>query len=40
MDNIGHLTSAYQMGKDGIIALKWAGLNEKRAVWQGGNYWA
>ena len=36
MDKVGHMASAYQMGEYGIRLLRWAGVEERRAVWQGG----
>lgn len=36
MDKLGHSTSCYYIGKVGYEALKWAGVNEKKAVWLGG----
>lgn len=36
MDKIGHATTTYYVGKAGYHALKWSGVNEKKAVWYGG----
>jgi hypothetical protein len=36
MDKMGHITTAYQMGEDGINVLRWAGVENKKAIWQGG----
>ncbi len=36
MDKGGHMMSAYQIGEHGIRLLRWAGVDERRAVWQGG----
>lgn len=36
MDKAGHMMSAYQIGEYGIRSLRWAGVDERRAVWQGG----
>ncbi|MCH8491067.1 MAG: YfiM family protein [Oceanicaulis sp.] len=36
MDKIGHFTTAYQMGEDAINVLRWAGVSNKKAIWQGG----
>lgn len=36
MDKIGHLTTAYRFGEHGINALRWAGVDDKNAIWQGG----
>ncbi|MEE2699938.1 MAG: DUF2279 domain-containing protein [Bacteroidota bacterium] len=36
MDKMGHMTSSYYMGVAGIKAYRWAGMNEKQAIWYGG----
>jgi len=36
MDKIGHITTSYHMGLNGIKAYKWAGFNRKAAIWYGG----
>lgn len=38
VDKVGHSFSAYQMGRVGYTAFRWAGLDEKRSVWIGGTY--
>ena len=35
-DKLGHLTSSYELGNYSYWALRWVGLNEKRAIWYGG----
>lgn len=35
-DKFGHLTTSYELGNYGYWALRWAGLNEKKAIWYGG----
>jgi len=37
MDKIGHATTAYQVGRYGYDAFRWAGMPEKKAVWIGGS---
>ena len=37
MDKLGHVTSAQHIGRAGIAALRWTGLEEKKAVWIGGS---
>ena len=36
MDKVGHAATAYQMGGYGITMLRWAGVDERAAIWQGG----
>ncbi|CAN5371193.1 DUF2279 domain-containing protein [soil metagenome] len=36
MDKVGHLTSAYYVGRVGIRLLKWSGVERKKAIWYGG----
>jgi len=38
MDKMGHSTTSYYIGKIGYEAFKWAGVNEKKAIWYGGLY--
>lgn len=38
MDKIGHACASYYIGKIGYEALKWSGVNEKKAIWYGGLY--
>lgn len=41
MDKVGHATSAYQSAYYGIQAFKWAGFQDKEAIWVGGSIgWA
>jgi hypothetical protein len=35
MDKLGHATSSYQLGEYGIKALRWAGLEDRKAILQG-----
>ena len=35
-DKFGHLTTAYEIGDYGYLALRWVGLSEKKAIWYGG----
>ena len=37
MDKAGHATSAYYIGKAGADALRWSGIEEKKAIWFGGS---
>lgn len=37
LDKIGHMYSAYQIGLLGIELERWAGKNEKKAIWYGGS---
>ncbi len=37
MDKAGHALSAYQLGRYGYESLKWTGLNDRSAIWIGGN---
>lgn len=36
MDKIGHIGSAYYLGKMGIGMLNWTGMKRKKAIWYGG----
>lgn len=36
MDKVGHVGSAYYVGKMGISLLNWTGLSRKKAIWYGG----
>jgi hypothetical protein len=36
MDKLGHIGSAYYLGKMGIGMLQWAGVGNKKAAWYGG----
>lgn len=36
MDKIGHLTTAYYIGRVGIDLMKWSGVERKKAIWYGG----
>lgn len=36
MDKIGHMTTAYYIGRIGIDFFKWGGMERKKAVWFGG----
>ncbi|MFO8129797.1 MAG: DUF2279 domain-containing protein [Bacteroidales bacterium] len=37
MDKAGHSTTAYYLGRVGYSALKWAGVENKKAIWLGGS---
>ncbi len=37
MDKLGHAHSAYQLGRAGHAAFRWAGINERTATWVGGS---
>ncbi|MBZ0243472.1 MAG: YfiM family protein, partial [Bacteroidales bacterium] len=37
MDKVGHSVTAYQIGRYGYDAYRWAGMPEKKAVWIGGS---
>lgn len=37
MDKVGHSVTAYQVGRYGYDAFRWAGMPEKKAVWIGGS---
>lgn len=37
MDKVGHGVTAYQVGRYGYDAFRWAGMPEKKAVWIGGS---
>lgn len=36
MDKIGHVTTAYYVGRVGISFFKWGGMERKKAIWFGG----
>jgi hypothetical protein len=36
MDKIGHVTTAYYVGRIGIDFFKWGGMDRKKAIWLGG----
>jgi hypothetical protein len=36
MDKIGHVTTAYYVGRIGIDLFKWGGMERKKAIWFGG----
>ncbi|MEI6061227.1 MAG: DUF2279 domain-containing protein [Bacteroidota bacterium] len=36
MDKCGHVTTSYYVGLIGYSSLRWAGLEEKKAIWYGG----
>lgn len=38
IDKWGHAYTSYIMGKGGIEALKWTGVDRKKAIWLGGSY--
>ncbi|MEO8149498.1 MAG: DUF2279 domain-containing protein [Bacteroidia bacterium] len=38
MDKCGHVFSAYQIGLWGIDALRWTGIERKKAIWYGAGY--
>ncbi|MGB0522925.1 MAG: DUF2279 domain-containing protein [Flammeovirgaceae bacterium] len=37
MDKLGHFTTAYYVGRAGIQAMRWTGVDDKKAIWYGGN---
>ena len=37
VDKLGHANSAYQLGRAGHAAFRWAGINEKVSTWVGGS---
>lgn len=37
-DKLGHMTTTYQLGNYGYWSLRWAGMNEKKALWFGGTW--
>ncbi len=36
MDKLGHVTTAYYIGRVGIGLMKWSGVERKKAIWYGG----
>jgi hypothetical protein len=38
MDKLGHITSAYWIGRIGYESLRWSGVERKKAVWYGGTW--
>ena len=36
MDKIGHAMTSYEIGRFGIEALKWTGVEDRKALWYGG----
>jgi hypothetical protein len=36
MDKVGHLVTAYTVGRYGIGLIRWSGADEKQAIWRGG----
>ncbi len=36
MDKVGHMTTAYNVGRVGINLMKWSGVERKKAIWVGG----
>ena len=36
MDKMGHITTSYYSGVNGIKLYRWAGIDEKKAIWIGG----
>lgn len=36
MDKVGHVTTAYYIGRIGIGFLKWSGVDRRKAIWYGG----
>ena len=36
MDKMGHIATSYYSGVNGIKLYRWAGINEKKAIWIGG----
>ena len=38
IDKYGHAYTSYLFGKLGMNALKWAGVDRKKAIWYGGSY--
>lgn len=37
VDKVGHITTAYYIGKLGIDVIKWTGMEHKKAAWYGGS---
>jgi hypothetical protein len=37
MDKFGHTTTSYNIGQLGYSSLKWAGVEDKKAIWYGGS---
>lgn len=37
MDKLGHAATAYWIGYHGMQALRWAGVDDRRAIWYGGS---
>ena len=37
MDKVGHIATSYQLGRLGIEALRWTGVENKKAIWYGGS---
>lgn len=37
LDKLGHVTTSYWIGRISYHSLRWAGVNEKHAVWYGGS---
>ncbi|MCB9246179.1 MAG: DUF2279 domain-containing protein [Flavobacteriales bacterium] len=38
MDKVGHAASCYMEGLAGIEMMRWAGFNDRKAIWLGGSY--
>lgn len=36
-DKLGHITTSYTVGRFGAKSLRWAGVDEKKAIWYGGS---
>jgi hypothetical protein len=36
MDKIGHVTTAYYVGRIGVGLMRWTGISDKKAIWYGG----
>ena len=35
IDKVGHLTTAWYLGRIGISKMEWSGVNKKKAIWYG-----
>jgi hypothetical protein len=38
VDKAGHATTAYTLGRYGYEAMKWSGVNRRKAIWYGGSF--
>lgn len=37
IDKLGHMTTSYYVGRAGIQAMRWTGVDDKKAIWYGGS---